>query len=73
MTTAPDSPQNFSELNSQFDRVEASFSAIASQHKLPHRRLLALGWAARYHGVPNGTFRQAFELWLESNSVGGEG
>lgn len=62
--------QNFPELDSQFDRVENSFSAIASQHKLPHRRLLALNWAARYHGIPAGTFQKAFEMWLESNEGG---
>ncbi len=60
-------------LDSQFDRVESSFSVIASQQKLPHRRLLALNWAARYHGIPNGTFQKAFEMWLESNTAGGEG
>lgn len=59
-------------LDSQFDRIEASFEAIASQHKLPHRRLLALDKIASYHGVPKGTFRRAFQLWLESNSEGGQ-
>lgn len=71
-TSSERSLQDLPELDSQFDRVEISFSAIASQHKLPHRRLLALNWAARYHGIPNGTFQKAFEMWLESNTAGGE-
>jgi hypothetical protein len=54
-------------------RIEASWAAIAAQHKLPHRRLLALDWAAKFHGIPSGTFRKGFELWLESNTEGGEG
>jgi len=57
--------QGFPELEF-FCRVESSFAAIASQHKLPHRRLLALGWTAKFHGISVGMFRQAFELWLES-------
>lgn len=64
--------QDFQKLDSQFDRIEASFEAIASQHKLPHRRLLALDKIASYHGIPKGTFRRAFQLWLESNSEGGQ-
>lgn len=69
---SPHPLQDFQKLNSQFDRVEASFQAIASQHKLAHRRLLALNWASRYHGIPAGTFQKAFEMWLESNTEGGE-
>ncbi len=64
--------QRLPELGSQFNRVEESFSAIASQHKLPHRRLLALNWAARFHGIPTGTFQKAFEMWMESNIEGGQ-
>lgn len=48
-----------------FDQIEASFSAIATQHKQPHRRLLALNWAAKFHGIPSGVFQKSFELWFE--------
>ncbi len=64
---APHTPQD-----SEFDRIEASFEAIESQHKLPHRRLLALDKIASYHGVPKGTFRRAFQLWLQSSTEGGQ-
>ena len=59
-------------LDSQFNRVEASFQASASRHKLPHRRLLALNWVARFHGIPAGTFQKAFEMWLQASIEGGE-
>ncbi len=53
-----------------FDQIEASFSAIASQYPQPHRRLLALSWCAKFHGVSVGVFRQAFEMWLEATERG---
>ncbi len=65
--------QDFQKLDSQFDRIEASFEAIAAQHRAPHRRLLALDRIATYHGISKGVFRQAFQLWLQSNVEGGEG
>lgn len=72
--TTPSHPlQDLQELDSQFDRVEASFSAIASQHKLPHRRLLALNWVAKFHGIPAGIFQKAFDLWLESDTQAARG
>lgn len=64
--------QELENLTSQFSRVEASFLAIATQHQLRHRRILALHWAAKYHGIPAGTFQKAFELWLQSSEEGGE-
>jgi hypothetical protein len=63
MTTG--NSQDFPELGF-FDRVESSFAAIAAHYQQPHRRLLALNWAAKYHGLPSGAFRKAFQLWLES-------
>jgi hypothetical protein len=64
--------QELEKLNSQFGRIEASFEAIATQHQLRHRRLLALNWAAKYHGIPAGTFQKAFEMWLQASEEGGE-
>ncbi|MUL36350.1 hypothetical protein [Gloeocapsopsis dulcis] len=64
--------QDLTELGLLFDQVEASFRAIASQYQLPHRRLLALDWVARYHGISTGTFKKAFEMWLESMTAEGE-
>jgi len=57
--------EDLPELSFQFDRVEASFSAITSLHKKTHRRL-ALSWAAKIHAIPLSTFQKAFQLWLES-------
>lgn len=65
-------PNGLTELDSEFDRIEATFSAIASQYQLPHRRLLALDWASRYHGISAGTFKKAFAMWLESSTAEGE-
>ena len=62
--------EDLTELDSKFDRIEATFRAIASQYKLPHRRLLALDWASRYHGIPTKTFSKAFEMWMESSTEG---
>jgi hypothetical protein len=70
ITTPKQNLQDFQKLDSQFGRIEASFEAIASQHILKHRRLLALNWAARYHEIPAGTFQKAFEMWLESTEGG---
>lgn len=65
-------PDGLTELDSEFDQIEATFSAIASQYQLPHRRLLALDWASRYHGISPGTFKKAFAMWLESSTAEGE-
>lgn len=61
--------QGLAELDAEFDRIEATFRAIASQYQLPHRRLLALDWASRYHGISPGTFKKAFAMWLESSTA----
>lgn len=55
----------------QFERIEQSFAAIASQNYPPHWQLLTLHQTAKYFGFPATTYAKAYQLWLEAQ--GGEG
>jgi hypothetical protein len=64
--------QELQKLDVQFDRIEASFEAIASQYDQAHHRLLAIHKIAPFFGLPPSLFKRCFELWLQSRSEGGE-